>query len=134
MSWRVKYILKQSLITNSLYRQTVERDFLIEMERIQSNIDQALHNTDTSNKTADNLKKELLMIEHAIAEKKRQVEQLVNEMKEVNLQSLTVTTTEEIKHLLEGPNKQGSSRRIIGSPRQLETAVPTSKNPHGVWV
>ncbi|SPP83572.1 myb-like protein AA [Drosophila guanche] len=117
-------------------RQTVERDFLMEMERIQGEIDQALHNTDTSNKTADNLKKELLMIEHAIAEKKRQVEQLVNEMKEVNLQSLTtVTTTEEIKHLLEGQaNKQGSSRRIIGSPRQLETAVPTSKNPHGVWV
>ncbi|XP_016943557.4 ras association domain-containing protein 8 [Drosophila suzukii] len=115
-------------------RQTVERDFLMEMERIQSEIDQALHNTDTSNKSTDNLKKELLMIEHAIAEKKRQVEQLVNEMKEVNLQSLTVTTTEEIKHLLEGPNKQGSSRRIIGSPRQLETAVPTSKNPHGVWV
>ncbi|KAH8295481.1 hypothetical protein KR018_012021 [Drosophila ironensis] len=115
-------------------RQTVERDFLMEMERIQSEIDQALHNTDSSNKTADSLKKELLMIEHAIAEKKRQVEQLVNEMKEVNLQSLTVTTTEEIKHLLEGPNKQGSSRRIIGSPRQLETAVPTSKNPHGVWV
>lgn len=107
----------------------------MEMERIQSEIDQALHNTDTSNKTADSLKKELLMIEHAIADKKRQVEQLVNEMKEVNLQSLTVTTTaEEIKHLLEAPNKQGSSRRIIGSPRQLETAVPTSKNPHGVWV
>ncbi|KAH8310984.1 hypothetical protein KR044_003726 [Drosophila immigrans] len=124
--------LEQQQQTNS--RQTVERDFLMEMERIQSDIDQALHNTDSSNKTADNLKKELLMIEHAIAEKKRQVEQLVNEMKEVNLQSLTVTTTEEIKHLLEGPNKQGSSRRIIGSPRQLETAVPTSKNPHGVWV
>ncbi|KAH8284083.1 hypothetical protein KR054_009595 [Drosophila jambulina] len=120
-------------------RQTVERDFLMEMERIQSEIDQALHNTDTSNKTADSLKKELLMIEHAIVDKKRQVEQLVNEMKEVNLQSLTVTTTaEEIKHLLEGQggpgSKQGSSRRIIGSPRQLETAVPTSKNPHGVWV
>ncbi|KAH8360179.1 hypothetical protein KR093_011126 [Drosophila rubida] len=123
--------LEQQQQTN---RQTVERDFLMEMERIQSDIDQALHNTDSSNKTADNLKKELLTIEHAIAEKKRQVEQLVNEMKEVNLQSLTVTTTEEIKHLLEGPNKQGSSRRIIGSPRQLETAVPTSKNPHGVWV
>lgn len=30
--------------------------------------------------------------------------------------------------------KPGSSRRIIGSPRQLENAVPTSKNPHGVWV
>ncbi|XP_005188074.1 uncharacterized protein DDB_G0292186 [Musca domestica] len=115
-------------------RQNVERDFLMEMERIQSEIDQAIHNTDTSNKTAESLKKEILLIENAIQEKKRQVEQLVNEMKEVNLQSLTVTTSEEIKHFLEGSNKPGSSRRIIGSPRQLENAVPTSKNPHGVWV
>ncbi|XP_067635573.1 ras guanine nucleotide exchange factor P [Eurosta solidaginis] len=115
-------------------RQNVERDFLMEVERIQSEIDQAIHNTDTSNKTAENLKKEILLIENAISEKKRQVEQLVNEMKEVNLQSLTVNTSEEIKHFMEGPNKPGSSRRIIGSPRQLENAVPTSKNPHGVWV
>ncbi|TMW49496.1 hypothetical protein DOY81_005450 [Sarcophaga bullata] len=128
--------IEQRAITSSKQnlRQNVERDFLMEMERIQSEIDQAIHNTDSSNKTAESLKKEILLIETAIAEKKRQVEQLVNEMKEVNLQSLTVTTSEEIKHLLEGSNKPGSSRRIIGSPRQLENAVPTSKNPHGVWV
>ena len=23
---------------------------------------------------------------------------------------------------------------MMGSPRQLENAVPTSRNPHGVWV
>ncbi|XP_055852020.1 ras association domain-containing protein 8 isoform X2 [Episyrphus balteatus] len=115
-------------------RQNVERDFLIEMERIQTEIDQAIHNTDSSSKATDNLKKEINMIENAIAEKKRQVEQLVNEMKEVNLQSLAVTPSDEIRNLLEGSNKPGSSRRIIGSPRQLENAVPTSKNPHGVWV
>lgn len=115
-------------------RQNVERDFLIEMERIQTEIDQAIHNTDSSSKTTENLKKEINMIENAIAEKKRQVEQLVNEMKEVNLQSLAVTPSDEIRNLLEGSNKPGSSRRIIGSPRQLENAVPTSKNPHGVWV
>lgn len=51
----------------------MERDFLMEMERIQSEIDQAIHNTDTSNKTAENLKKEILLIENAITEKKRQV-------------------------------------------------------------
>ncbi|KAF2351005.1 hypothetical protein FHG87_018238 [Trinorchestia longiramus] len=28
----------------------------------------------------------------------------------------------------------GSGRRMLGPPRMLETAVPTSKNPHGVWV
>lgn len=45
----------------------------MEMERIQSEIDQAIHNTDSSNKTAESLKKEILLIEKAIAEKKRQV-------------------------------------------------------------
>ncbi|XP_037897050.1 probable serine/threonine-protein kinase tsuA, partial [Glossina fuscipes] len=54
-------------------RQMVERDLLMEMERIQSEIDQAIHNTDTSNNTAENLKKEIALIENAIAEKKRQV-------------------------------------------------------------
>ena len=33
-----------------------------------------------------------------------------------------------------GPAKPGSTRKMLGSPRQLENAVPTSKNPHGVWV
>lgn len=36
--------------------------------------------------------------------------------------------------LLTGLCKAGSARRIIGSPRQLENAAPTNKNPHGVWV
>ncbi len=31
-------------------------------------------------------------------------------------------------------SKTGSTRKMIGSPRQLENAVPTSKNPHGIWV
>ena len=33
-----------------------------------------------------------------------------------------------------GPAKPGTTRKMLGSPRQLENAVPTSKNPHGVWV
>lgn len=33
-----------------------------------------------------------------------------------------------------GNFKSGHGRRMLGSPRQLETAVPTNKNPHGVWV
>ncbi|KAL5274075.1 RASSF8 family protein [Megaselia abdita] len=115
-------------------RQSLERDFLGEVERIQMEIDEVIQNTETSSKTTDNLKKEINLIENAISEKKRQVEQLVNEMKEVNLQSLAVTSTEDIHHLIEGSTRPGSTRRIIGSPRQLENAVPTSKNPHGVWV
>lgn len=115
-------------------RQHLERNFLGEVERLQTEIDLAIHSAETSNQTMDNLKQEVAVIECAIAEKKKQVEQLVNEMKEVNLQSLAVLPSEEIRHLLEGSNRPGSTRRIIGSPRQLETAVPTSKNPHGVWV
>lgn len=115
-------------------RQQVEKNILTEVERIQSEIDKVTQSAETSSKTTENLKKEISVIESAIAEKKREVEQLVNEMKEVNLQSLTVTPSDEIRNFLEGSNKPGSTRRIIGSPRQLENAVPTSKNPHGVWV
>ncbi|KAG4072208.1 hypothetical protein HA402_007618 [Bradysia odoriphaga] len=114
--------------------QNSERNFLTEVERLQAEIDHAIYNSDASNQTMDNLKQEVAIIECAIAEKKKQAEHLVNEMKEINLKSLAVLPSEEIRHLLEGSNRPGSTRRIIGSPRQLETAVPTSKNPHGVWV
>jgi Ras association domain-containing protein 7/8 len=78
------------------------------------------------------------LLETLIEEKKQQVEQLVKDMKEANLLSLSIApaTDDGIRsHLLEGVQKgAGSSRRMIGSPRQLENAVATSKNPHGVWV
>lgn len=115
-------------------QQQMERNFLTEVDKIQSEIDQAIHTADSSNKTTDNLKREVAIIESAIAEKKKQVEKLVNEMKEVNLQSLAISPSDEVRHLLEGSSRPGSTRRMIGSPRQLENAVPTSKNPHGVWV
>lgn len=54
-------------------------------------------------------------------------------MKEANLESLSISPPEDIRQIMEGPNK-GTTRKMIGSPRQLENAVPTSKNPHGVWV
>lgn len=73
-------------------------------------------------------------LEAAIIEKKKQVENLVSDMKEANLQSLSVAPADEVKLLLEGPHRTGSARKMIGSPRQLENAVPTNKNPHGVWV
>ena len=46
----------------------------------------------STQKTTDSLKKDVLMLEMSIVEKKKQLEKLVHEMKEVNLQSLTVTT------------------------------------------
>lgn len=104
--------------------------------QIQLEIDLAIQSTDQASKTTDKLKGEMAAIEGNIADKKKQVEQLVHEMKEVNLQSLaSVAPADEVRHLLEvGSVKPGSTRRMIGSPRQLENAVPTSKNPHGVWV
>lgn len=43
-------------------------------------------------------------LEAAIADKKRQVERLVTEMKEANLESLAIAPADEVKHLLEGEN------------------------------
>lgn len=65
-----------------------------EVDRLQADIDYAIHTSDNTVKTADSLKKEVMMIEMSIGEKKKQLEKLVQEMKEVNLQSLTVSTDE----------------------------------------
>ncbi|OWR41670.1 hypothetical protein KGM_212488 [Danaus plexippus plexippus] len=114
-------------------RQALERSMLAEMENLQTQIQQAKHATEINHLTAENLKREVGVLENAIMEKKRQVERLVQEMKEANLQSLT-GSVDELRHPLDGLCKAGSARRIIGSPRQLENAAPTNKNPHGVWV
>lgn len=119
-------------------RSQMEAQMLGEMERLQGDIEHIVKKSESTIGSSAALKHEISFIEGAIADKKKQVEQLVHEMKEVNLQSLSVVTqpSEEIRHLLEGGGvtRPGSTRRIIGSPRQLENAVPTSKNPHGVWV
>lgn len=80
----------------------LERHFMGEVERLQTDIDQAIHMAESSHQAADHLKLEVAGIESSIAEKKKHVEQLVNEMKEVNLQSLAVAPSDEIRHLLEG--------------------------------
>ncbi|CAK1545681.1 unnamed protein product [Leptosia nina] len=114
-------------------RQALERTMLAEVENLQTQIQQAKHATEINHLTAENLKREVGVLETAIMEKKRQVERLVQQMKEANLQSLT-GSVDELRHPLDGMCKSGSARRIIGSPRQLENAAPTNKNPHGVWV
>lgn len=116
-------------------RQTMERKIMNEVERLQNEVDQAKRSAELASQCAESLKLEIVSLESAIVEKKLQVERLVADMKEANLQSLAVACQDEqVKSLLEGAHKPGSTRKMIGSPRQLETAVPTSKNPHGVWV
>lgn len=83
-------------------RQQMERHLMHEMERIQTDIDMASQTSEMSGKAAENLKKDVAGIEMAIAEKKKQVEQLVHQMKEVNLQSLAAAApAEEVKNLIE---------------------------------
>lgn len=108
-----------------------------EIEKLQAAISQATVQAEHAQQASQQLAQEMAESEKMISEKKKEVEKLVMEMKDANLESLSITPSEEIRTLLEGKTgapKQGSSRRMIGSPRQLENAVPTSKNPHGVWV
>ncbi|KAJ9591203.1 hypothetical protein L9F63_002274, partial [Diploptera punctata] len=125
---------QRSQVRETEDRQSLERSLLTEVERLQREVEQAKQGAEMSAQCAESLKREVQTLEAAISEKKRQVERLVAEMKEANLESLAIAPAEEVKNLLEGPHKPGSTRRMIGSPRQLENAVPTSKNPHGVWV
>ncbi|XP_012264910.1 ras association domain-containing protein 8 [Athalia rosae] len=116
-------------------RKMMERKIIGEVEHLQSEVEHAKRSAELVTQCAESLILEVADLESTIVEKKVQVERLVADMKEANLQSLAVASQDDqIKHLLEGALKPGSTRKMIGSPRQLETAVPTSKNPHGVWV
>ncbi|KAK3881839.1 hypothetical protein Pcinc_013745 [Petrolisthes cinctipes] len=106
-----------------------------EIDKLHTAIAQATAQAQHAHGQSQQLQQEMAESETVISEKKKEVEKLVMEMKDANLESLSITPSEEIRALLEvGTTKPGSSRRMIGSPRQLENAVPTSKNPHGVWV
>ena len=76
-------------------RQQLESRLLGEVDRLQADIDHALFVSDSTAKSADGLKKDVMTIERDIIDKKKQLEKLVHEMKEVNLQSLTVCTNDE---------------------------------------
>lgn len=80
----------------------LEMHLLHEIERIQAEIDGAIENAESTSMINENFKKDVSHIENAITDKKKQLEKLVNDLKEANLQSLTATSTEEIRHLLEG--------------------------------
>lgn len=95
-------IQQSSLKYEGHQRHQFEINLLHEVERIQNEIDIAARSAESTSKISDSLKNEVTVIEAAIADKKRQLEKLINEMKEVNLQSLTVASTEEIRNLLEG--------------------------------
>ncbi|XP_071445467.1 ras association domain-containing protein 8 isoform X4 [Hetaerina americana] len=112
-----------------------------EVERLQAEVESARQGAEAGSRAMEHLQREVTGLEATISEKKQQVERLVRELKEANLQSLAIAPPDELRTLLEagssfclGPHKPGSTRKMIGSPRQLENAVPTSKNPHGVWV
>lgn len=117
-------------------RKQKEMSILNDIEDLQRDIQDVIKSYDSKIESCEKLEADVRRLEAAIMEKKKQIENLVQEIKEANLESLTFTPSEEIRHLLEGSAHKGpgSSRKIVGSPRQLENAVPTSKNPHGVWV
>ena len=110
-----------------------EATTVAEIERLKKELESARRDTDAVSDLSGSLDKEVCSLEATLADKKKQMERLVSAMKEANLQSLTIQPTDE---LVDGGThyRSGSTRRMIGSPRQLENAAPTSKNPHGVWV
>jgi len=114
-----------------------EEELRGEVDRIHAEIKILQKTNEDSATISDKLSREVADVEHAILARKGEVEKLIADMKSANLESLTISPPEETKAFLDdisGPSKPGTTRKMLGSPRQLENAVPTSKNPHGVWV
>ncbi|XP_065350209.1 large proline-rich protein bag6 [Cloeon dipterum] len=111
------------------------RELLSQLEKLQKQVEEAKAVTAKDIESGRKLDDEVVSLETVIKEKKNQLEILVQDMKDANLHSLSIAPASDEgqrSYLLDGTHR--SSRKMIGSPRQLENAVPTSKNPHGIWV
>lgn len=103
-----------------------------EIDKLRNELEITQIETEAATELSGSLDHEVDCIETSLTEKKKQMEQLVAAMKEANLQSLSIQPPEDLIEVVH--HRSGSTRRMIGSPRQLENAAPTTKNPHGVWV
>lgn len=110
-----------------------EAELKQEVERIQDEIKLLQKSSEEGVNISDKLHQEVQDIENQISARKSEVEKLIKEMESANLESLSIAPPEGNKAFLD-PSKPGTTRKMLGSPRELENAVPTSKNPHGVWV
>jgi Ras association domain-containing protein 7/8 len=111
-----------------------EAELKQEVDRIQAEIKHFQKSSEEGVNISDKLHQEVQDIENQISARKSEVEKLIQDMMSANLKSLTYEKQGDNKHFLDGPSKPGTTRKMLGSPRELENAVPTSKNPHGVWV
>lgn len=79
-------------------------------------------------------------MDKTIQEKTSLIDQLVIEIKEANVEGLTL---QSVALFVEEKNSSGSdqstskcisNRKIPVSPQELGNTVPTKKNPDGIWV
>lgn len=111
-----------------------EQELSQEIERLHNEIKLLQRNSEEGATLSQQLSKEVKDVEDQISQRKAEVEKLIKEMRDANMESLAISPPEESKQFVEGPMKPGSQRKMLSSPRALESAVPTAKNPHGVWV
>ncbi|RWS25645.1 ras association domain-containing protein 8-like isoform X2 [Leptotrombidium deliense] len=105
--------------------------------------------TDLLNEDLNQIKNEFRALDDLFRDKRKTHDDLMNEIKNANLEGLSLMPREDtLSHngnlsFVESSScpvndrflqRPGSTRRMYGSPRQLENAVATNKNPHGVWV
>lgn len=99
---------------------------------------------------------ELKESDEMLKERIKKIEKILQDLKEANLQGLSLLPRDELfsknvpqmktsqSHVIINPDarnsfqtkqqRPGSTRKMFVPPRELKNAVATSKNPHGVWV
>ncbi|KAK2726340.1 FK506-binding protein 5-like [Artemia franciscana] len=107
-----------------------------EAEELRRTLSNIWRDTSTYDQSIRAISEELEQVESTLFSRRMEEEHLVNLLREANLESLTLSTAteEHSRSLWDGAPRGGSVRRILGSPRQLENAAPTPRNPQGVWV
>jgi len=130
------------------------------LQQLREQIEQRQKDLDQQKKDSDALQNEIRILEENLKQKHDEMENVMKDIRKENLNALSLETPvisttatpagvsaffklhserfgqNHLNSLIGSRfyNRIGSTRKMLGSPRLLETAVVSKKNPQGVWV
>eukprot|EP00058_Branchiostoma_floridae_P022699 XP_002608189.1 hypothetical protein BRAFLDRAFT_90395 [Branchiostoma floridae] len=136
---------KQKISNESAKEQ--EQQLSAEIQDLKKEIAQQLEEHNRYSKELSQVEEQIKDVENEIDQKNKNLEVLGKELKDVNFQDFVKTTG----YIVEVPptatngdsppntktvlvtSRPNSARKIL-NPRELQSAVPTTRNPEGIWV
>ncbi|XP_074660909.1 ras association domain-containing protein 8-like [Tubulanus polymorphus] len=119
------------------FKRLRERE-LVELERqlriVDAEMKTKMDEYKSERDSLDDVETEVRLLDANLVLKKKTLHNVEKELKKLNLNSFVRPCVDDIIDEKSSTSQRPGSGRKLANPQSLVEAVPTSKNPHGMWV